>query len=111
MNFVAALARDGKRRSELPSVGNSQGRGVDHVVGLPSFGIEQNLVPADDGEFVGGGRTGRESAFERGRRKKIRDLVGEDFVHAGRNFDVDGQAVERVAAPFQRLSACPELAP
>ena len=54
MNFVPILAGDGQRRAELPSIGNPQGGGVGDVVGLPSLGIKQDLVPADNGELLGG---------------------------------------------------------
>ena len=94
--------RDGKRSAELPSVGKFQAGGVVDVVGLVAFGIEQNLVPADDGELVGGGGAGGESAFEGGGRKEVE--FGVDFVDAGGDFDVDGEAVEQVAAPFQSLA-------
>src|SRR6266568_1286708 len=60
LDFVSALAGHGKRRAEFPTVGKLQAGGVVDVVGLESRRIEQYLVPADDGQFVGGGRTGGE---------------------------------------------------
>ena len=106
-DFVSALAGDGKRRAELPAFGKFQAGGVVDVVGLAAFGIEQDLVPTDDGELVGGGGTGGESAFEGGGRKEVE--FGGDFGRAGRDFNVDGEAVEQVAAPFQSLAAGGEL--
>ena len=103
VDFISALAGDGKRRAELPSVGKLQAGGVVDVVGLPAFGIEQDLVPADDGQLVGGGGTGGESAFEGCGREEVE--FGGDFGHAGGDFDVEGEAVEQVAAPFQGLAA------
>ncbi len=102
LDLVSALAGDGKRGTELPSVGKFQAGDVVDVVGLPAFGIEQDLVPADDGEFVGGGGTCGESAFEGCGRKEVE--FGGNLGHAGRDFHVDGEAVEQVAAPFQRLA-------
>src|SRR5579871_3036458 len=104
MDFASTLAGDGKRRAELPSFGKlERGSEVD-LVGFPSFGIEKDLVPTDDGEFVGGGRSGREPAFKCCGRKEVE--IGIDFMDSGRNVDVDGESVEQVAAPFQSLTIC-----
>ena len=107
MNFISALAGDGQGRAELPSVGKFQPGGVVDVVRLPALGIEQDLVPTDDGEFVGGGRSGGEAAFERRGRKKVE--LGVDFAYARGNFDVNGESVEQIAAPLQSLAAGAEL--
>ena len=107
VDFVAALAGDGKRGAELPSVGKLQAGGVVDVVGLVALGIEQDLVPTDDGELVGGGGAGGESAFEGGGREEVE--FGADFGCAGGNVDVEGESVEQVAAPFERLAGGGEL--
>src|SRR6202035_212818 len=100
-NFPAALAADGQRSSELPSRGNLEGGSVVNLVRLPAFGIEKHLVPADDRHLVGGGGTGRESALESCRRKKVE--FGIDLGHACGHLHVDGEAVEQVTPPVQRL--------
>ena len=64
VNFIPALASDRERRAELPSVGNFQAGGVVDVVGLVALGIEQDLVPTDDGQLVSGGGASGESALE-----------------------------------------------
>ncbi len=107
LDFISALAGDGKRRAELPSLGKFQAGGVVDVVGFEAFGIEQDLIPTDDGEFVGGGGAGGESAFEGCGRKEVE--FGGDFSHARRDVDVEGEAVEQVAAPFQGLASGGEL--
>ncbi len=71
MNFAAALAGDGKRRAEFPSVGKLKRGGEVDLVGLPSLGVEKDLVPADNGELVGGGRSGGEAAFEGCGREEV----------------------------------------
>ena len=106
MNFVSALARDGKRRAKLPSLRKFQAGGVVDIVERVALGIKQNLVPADDRQLVGGGRTGGESAFEGRGREEVE--IGGDFVHARRNVDVDGKAIERVAAPLQDFAVSAE---
>ncbi len=107
VDFVSALAGDGKRGAELPAVGKFQAGGVVDVVGLPAFGIKQDLVPADDGQFVGGGGAGGESAFERCGGKEVE--FGSDFGRPGGDFHVEGEAVEQVAAPFQSLAGGEEF--
>ena len=72
------------------------------VVRLTALGIEQNLVPADDGEFVGGGRSGGESAFEGCGRKKVE--FGGDSVHARGDVDVEGESVQQIATPLESLA-------
>ena len=107
VNFVSALAGDGKRRAELPSVGKFQAGGVVDVVGFVALGIEQDLIPADDGQLVGGGGAGGESAFEGGGGEEVE--LGVNFCYAGGDFDVEGESVEQVAAPFQGLAGGGEL--
>ena len=102
MDFASALARDGKRRAELPSFGKFEGGSEVYLVGLPSFRIEKNLVPADNGEFVGGRRAGGESALKCCGREEVE--IGVDFVDSGRDVHVDGESVEQIAAPFQGLT-------
>src|SRR4030081_2417130 len=98
MNFVAALIGDRQRSSELPSLRKFEAGGVVDIVRLPTLGVEQHLVPANDGHLVGGGGTGRKSGFERCRRKKVEFSV--NVGHAGRHFYADGEAVEQVAPPL-----------
>src|SRR5262249_23953384 len=102
MDFISALAGDGKRCAELPFLGNLQRCGVVDVVGSVALGIEQHLIPTDDRELRGRGRTGRESAFKRGRREKVKISL-----HRGdslRDVDVDSEAVESISPPLQRLA-------
>ena len=73
----------------------------------PAFGIEQDLVPADQRHFVGGGGSGGEAAFEGGGRKEVE--FGVDFSLAGRDFNVDGEAIEQIAPPLQGFAAGKEL--
>ena len=61
------------------------------------------MVPTNDGELVGGGGTGGESAFESCGRKEVE--FGGDFARAGRDIHVKRESVEQVAAPFQSLAA------
>src|SRR5580658_6649997 len=107
LDFISALAGHGKRSAELPAFGKLQAGRVVDVVGLVAFGVEQYLVPTDDGQLVGGGGTGGESAFEGCGRKKVE--FGGDFGHACGDVDVEGEAVEQVAAPFQRLASGKEF--
>ena len=60
------------------------------------------MIPADHCHLVGGGRAGGETAFESRGRKKIQ--FGVHFAYSGGNFDVDGEAIEQVAAPFQSFA-------
>ena len=80
---------------------------VGEFVGLPALGIEQNLIPTDHRHLVGGGRTGGEAALEGCGRKEIEFSVY--FSLAGGNFDVDGEAVEQIAAPLQGFAAGEKL--
>src|SRR5579862_9548886 len=107
MNFAPALARDRQRSSELPSFGKFQ-RGCEvDVVGLVALGIEKDLVPTDDGKFVGGRRSSGKSAFEGGRREEVE--FGIDFAGPGRDVDVNREAIERIAPPLQRLASGTEF--
>src|ERR1700732_1564691 len=107
LDSVPAVAGHGKRGAELPAVRKLQARAVIDVVRLPAPGIEQNLIPADDRELVGGRGTRRKSTFEDRRRKKVE--CGGDLTDAGRDFHVDGEAVDQVATPLENLSAGTEL--
>src|SRR5579863_7821813 len=107
MDFVGGLVSNGERSAEFPAVGNLQRSGVVDVVGLPSLGIEQDLVPTDDGELVGGRGAGGETALRSGGRKIIE--FGGDFGGAGGNFDVDRPAIEQIAPPLQGLTSGGEL--
>src|SRR5579863_2822788 len=107
MNVVAALAGDGKRCAELPAVGDFQRCCVIDLVGFPSFGIKQNLIPTDHCKLRSGGGAGGESAFESGRREEVEFRV--DLGNTLGNFDMDGESVEQIAAPLQRLAARAEL--
>src|SRR5579863_2905080 len=94
LNLIAALFRNRQGRSELPALRKFQaGREVD-VVGFPSLGIEQDLVPTDDRHLGSGGRTGGESAFKSCGRKKIE--FGVHFRCACRDFHVNGERSEQV---------------
>src|SRR5580765_8361162 len=99
MDFITAVTGDGERRAELPSVGNHQGGGVVDVVGLVSLGIQQNLVPADNGELRGGGGAGGEAAFKSGWGDKVE--IGLDFAYALRDLHMDGESVLQIPAPFK----------
>ena len=65
------------------------------------------MVPADHGQLVGGGGAGGESAFESRGGEEVEFAI--DFSYACRDFDVQGESVEQVAAPFQRLACGGEL--
>src|SRR5580704_11310739 len=73
---VAVLAgerrgSDGQGRAVFPAGGKFQRGYVGEIVGLPAFGVEQDLIPADDGHFVGRGGAGGEATFERGGREEV----------------------------------------
>src|SRR5579859_7480835 len=107
LNFVGALAGDRKRRAKFPAVGQFEAGGVVDVVRPVAGGVEQDLVPTDDGQFVGGRGTSGESAFEGCGREEIE--FGGDFSYASGDFDVESEAVEQIAAPFERLTSRAEL--
>ena len=107
LDFVSTLAGDGERGAELPSLGKFEAGGVVDVVGLEAFGVEQDLVPTDDCQLVGGGGSGGESAFERGGREEVE--FGGDFSHTRGDVDVESEAVEQITAPFQGLASGGEL--
>src|SRR5438270_10800356 len=102
MNRIPALAGDRQRCAEFPSRGDLERRGVVYVVGLVALGIKQDLVPADDGEFGGGGGSGRESAFQSRGREEVE--FGIDLGDSAGNLNMNGEAVEQVAAPLQSLA-------
>jgi hypothetical protein len=54
VNLVSTLTGHGQRRAKLPTFGQLQTGGVVDVVRLEAFGVEQNLIPADDRQLVGG---------------------------------------------------------
>src|SRR6201987_6261473 len=91
MNLVPALAGNGKGRAKLPSLGNLQRCRVVDVVGSVALGIQQDLIPTDDCQFVSGRRTGRESALEGSGREKVE--VGLHLRDSRRNLDVNGEPV------------------
>lgn len=101
MNFVTALACNRERRAEFPAVGNFQRSRVGDVVGFPSLGIKQDLVPTDDGKFVGGGGACGESSLKCCWGEEVE--FGVDLRRALGNFDVDGETIEKIATPFERL--------
>src|SRR4029077_16729854 len=107
VNLIAALAGDGKGRPELPSGGEFEASGVADVVRLPALGIKQNLVPTDHSQLVGGRRAGGETAFKRSRRQEVELHV--DFRDTRGDFNVNREAVEQVAAPFQSVAGGGEL--
>src|ERR1051326_4115416 len=107
VDFTSGLIGNREWGAELPSSRKFQRGGVVDVVGLVAFGVQQDLVPTDDGELVGGRGAGRKSAFESGRGEIVK--FGVDFGDPGGNFDVQGPAVEQVAAPLERVSSGAEL--
>ena len=107
VELIAGGGGDGQGRSKFPIGGKFQSGDVSEIVGLPAFGIEQNLVPTDDCHLVGRGGTRREAAFEGRGRKEIEFSV--HFRLAGWNFDVEGEAVEQIAPPLQCFAAGAEL--
>src|SRR5580658_1876870 len=107
VELIAGGGGDGQGRSKLPVGGKFQAGDVGEIVRLPAFGVEQNLIPADECHLVGRGGACGEAAFEGCRRKEVE--FGVYFSFSGGNFDVDGEAVEQIATPFQGFAAGSEL--
>ncbi len=100
---MAAGVAERERGRVLPAVGNAQAGGAGDVIALPSLGVEQHLIPAEHQEFLRCGGPGGEAADQGGGFEIVK--VDEDLVLACRHFDMNGPAVQQIAAPFQRPAA------
>ncbi len=105
--IVDAGRHDGQRRSIFPIRGKFQRGNIGEIIGLPSLGIEQDLIPTDDRHFVSGGRACGKAGLKGRGRKKIEFRIY--FAHAGWDVDVDREAVEQIAAPRQCFSGGAEF--
>src|ERR1700733_5948852 len=96
VNFVAGFLGNGKRGAKFPALGNLEAWLEGDVLGGAALGIEQNLVPAEEVELLGGGGAGGEAGSGSGEEEVE---VGLESGGTGRDLEMEREHFNEITAP------------